>query len=149
MIETLPSFQNNPIWDGGLIPKAVTFKAILAEDPLAVQEAPAEQGLAALQHRGGGFPGRARGRRRGTRLSGAAALRENARTRFRKPYSEFPRVRSWNWGFICRSGLAVGRRVALDHEKLTLILELIYKQKQMQNVSARFFPLALANTNCW
>lgn len=148
-IETLHSFQNYPIWDGALIPNAITFEAILAEDPLTVQEAPAEQGLAALQDWGGGFPGLARGRWRGTRLSQAVALRENARTRFQKRYSEFPRVRSWNWGFICRSGLAFGQRVALDHKKLTLLLELIYKQKQTQNVSAYFFPLILANTNCW
>lgn len=41
---------------------------MLAEELLTVQEAPADQGLAALQDQGGGFPGRARGRRYGTRL---------------------------------------------------------------------------------
>lgn len=46
---------------GFLTPNAIMFKATLAEDPLAVREAPAEPGLAALQDWGGGFPGGAVG----------------------------------------------------------------------------------------
>lgn len=42
--EALPSSPSEPIWDGVRIPPAVTFGALLAAEPLTVQEAPAEQG---------------------------------------------------------------------------------------------------------
>lgn len=90
----------------------VTFGALLAAEPLTVQEAPAEQGLAALQDWGGGFPGwgRGRGGRRGTV---SAELQPYVRTSCAAPAAggEFPP--SWNCGFTCGSG-SVGLRIALS-----------------------------------
>lgn len=107
--EALPSLPSEPIWDGVRIPPAVTFGALLAAEPLTVQEAPAEQGWQPSKAGEEVFPGWGRGRGRGSqRGTLTAELQPYVRTPLHGS-GEFPR--SWNCGFTCGSG-SVGLRIA-------------------------------------